>query len=181
MLIDVRPRHALAWNAALEPVGQGTFQKEHFAAWWARNGARLANLHPRAAEQWVYKHWKHSPYCHLPLDRLACRLERWTTERVLKEVGWDWADSDEHPEANYDIFHGKPFEPGRTMDATGTWNIPPVILASPGGFLTDDGERPELRFWLVEGHQRRRYLHALVHRGEGAVAHDVFVLSFRAG
>ena len=67
------------------------------------------------------------------------------------------------------------------MDATGTWNIPPVIVESPGGFLTQTGERRDLRHWLVEGHQRRRYLHALAHRGEGAADHDVFVLSLRQG
>jgi hypothetical protein len=129
----------------------------------------------------VFRHWRHSPFCHLPLERITCRPERWSTGRILREVGWDWEDSDGHPEANHDVFHGKPFEPRSTMDATGTWNIPPVILASPSGFLTPEGERPDLRFWLVEGHQRRRYLHALAHRGEAAAEHEVFVLSLRAG
>ena len=180
MLIDVRPRHALAWDAALEPEGEGTIDKEPFAPWWARHGARLADLHPLIAEQWVHRHWRYSPYCHLPLERLAWRSERWTTGRILREVGWGLPEWDEHPDHNHRVFHGKRYEPGRTMDATGTWNIPPVTLESPGGLLTNEGERPDLRFWLVEGHQRRRYLHALAHRGEGAAAHEVFVLSLRA-
>ena len=88
---------------------------------------------------------------------------------------------DEHPDADHEVFQGKPFEPGRTMDSTGTWNIPTVVLASLAEFLTPEGERPGLRFWLVEGHQRRCYLHALAHRSDEATAHDVFVLSLRAG
>lgn len=180
MLIDVRPRYALAWDGALEPIGHDTFEKEPFAAWWARNGARLADIHPLVAEQWVYRHWRHSPFCHLRLEGLACRPERWTTGRILREVGWGWPDSDEHPEFNYETFHGKPFEPGKTMDATGTWNIPLVVLEAPDGVLTAEGERPDLRFWLFEGHQRRRYLHAVAQRGEAAAEHDVFVLSLRA-
>lgn len=179
MLIDVRSRYELAWDPALEPQGQDTFDKEPFTTWWARNHAALANLHPSVAEQWVYRHWRHSPFCHLPLERLACRLETWTTERILREVGWGWPDSDDHPEFNYGTFHGKSFEPGMTMDATGTWNIPPIVLAAPDGLLTDEGERSDLRFWLIEGHQRRRYLHALAHRGKAAGEHDVLVLSLR--
>ncbi|TDH62127.1 hypothetical protein E2C06_13190 [Dankookia rubra] len=181
MLVDVRPRHALAWDASLEPIGESGVDKEPFETWWARVRHRLANLHPLVAEQWVYKYWRHSPFCHLPLERLSCRLERWSTERILQEVAWGWPDSDQHPEFNYEVFHGKGFEPGRTMDATGTWNIPPVILEAPGGLLTNMGERPEAHYWLIEGHQRRRYLHALAWRDEGGgrpgAMHEVFLLS----
>ncbi len=105
-------------------------------------------------------------------------------ERILGEVAWGWPDSDRDPDFNYAVFHGKNREPGRTMDATGTWNIPPVILAAPGGLLTDEGPRPEAHYRIIEGPQRRRYLHALASRRErggrpGAV-HEVFLLSLGA-
>src|SRR5918998_1728131 len=107
MLIDVRPRHARVWDAALEPIMEGTHAKEPFEAWWARNSARLANLHPLVAEQWVYRHWEQSPFCHLPLKRLSCRLESWPTRRILQEVGWSREDWDENPEAGYSLYHGQ--------------------------------------------------------------------------
>ncbi|USQ74363.1 MULTISPECIES: hypothetical protein [Roseomonas] len=183
MLVDVRARHALAWDASLKPIGEGSLGKEPFEAWWARNHHRLTNLHPLVAEQWVYKCWRHSPFCHLPLECLSCRVERWTVERILRDVAWGMPDSDEDPEFNFRVFHGKEFEPGRTMDATGTWNIPPVILEAPDGLLTDTGEHPETRYWLIEGHQRRRYLHALafhqVGGGQPGFLHEVFLLSIR--
>lgn len=181
MLINVRGRHALAWDPSLEPVGYEGVHRELFETWLARNSQRLPNLHPLIAEQWVYKYWRHSPFCHLPLERLSCRREQWPVERILTDVAWSMPDSDEHPEFNYDVFHGKAREPGRTMDATGTWNIPPIVLESPDGLLTDMGERPDARYWLTEGHQRRRYLHALAVPNEGGgrpgMVHEVFLLS----
>jgi hypothetical protein len=181
MLIDVRGRHALVWDPPLEPIGHGKFDKEPFEAWWERNGHRLPDLHPLVAEQWVYKYWRHSPFCHLPLERLSCRLERWPVEHILSDVAWSMPDSDDDPQFNYQVFHGRSSEPGWTMDATRTWNIPPVILEAPDGLLTDIGERPDARYWLIEGHQRRRYLHALASRSEGAgrpgTTHEVFVLT----
>lgn len=98
------------------------------------------------------------------------------------EVAWGWPDSDQDPDFNHAVFHGKDFEPGRTMDATGTWNIPPVILEAPSGLLTDEGARPEARYRLIEGHQRRCYLHALTSHREGrpGATHEVFLLTLDA-
>jgi hypothetical protein len=182
--IDVRPTSDLAWDPALEPIGNDSYEKEPFAAWWARNGARLAHLHPLVAEQWVYRHWRHSPYCYLPLDQLAWRLERWTTRNILDRVNWGDADADADPEFNYGVLRGKGGEPAHSMDRCGTWNVPPVLLHAPAGLITYDGLLADARYWLIEGHQRRRYLHALAHRGEAAglpdAEHKVFVLFLRA-
>ena len=184
MLLDVRTFSDCAWDEALRPAGLATWNKESFETWWQRHLHRLDNLHPQIAEQWVYKYWDASPYCHVPIKHLSYRLEEWTVEKILSEVGWIRKDSDDHPVFNFEVFHGKNFEPGLSMDATGTWNIPPVFLESPTGFLTDFGEKPETRYWLIEGHQRRRYLHALACKGEGAgkpgSRHQVFVLSLKA-
>ncbi|MDB5380213.1 MAG: hypothetical protein JWR00_4659 [Rubritepida sp.] len=168
MLTDVRTRHTSTWDESLKPIGEGTFDKEPFEEWWARNQSRLANLDQLVAEQWVYRHWRHSPFAHLPLERMTCREEEWITERILRDIDWGLPEWDDDPEFNHGVFHGKDSEPGRSMDATDTWNIPPVVLGAPGGLLTDTGERPERHYWLVEGRQRRRYLHALASRCEGA-------------
>lgn len=176
MFVDVRGFHDLTWDENLRPVGESTFEKETFEDWWHRNGKALAHLHPIIAEQWIYRHWTHSPYCSLPLARLDWRRETWLTERLLDELG---KPHREHwqPEWDYGVFHGNDSEPGTTMDATGTWDYPVVILETPHGALTIFGEEPDVRFWLIEGHQRLRYLNTLHHRGECASQHDVFVLT----
>jgi hypothetical protein len=128
----------------LEPIGNDSHEKEPFAAWWARNGARLAHLHPLGTEQWVYRHWCHSPYCHLPLDRMAWRLERWTTWNILDRVYWGDADAD--PEFIYAVLRGNGEEPARSMNRCGTWNLPPVLLHAPAGLRVPQ----EFRVWILE-------------------------------
>jgi hypothetical protein len=62
-LLDIRADHDLRWDEALKPVGEGEFDKEAFGPWWERHGTRLGHLHLRIAEQWIHRHWRHSPYC----------------------------------------------------------------------------------------------------------------------
>jgi len=73
MLIDVRTRHPSTWDESLELVGEGTFGKEPFEEWWARNQARIANLDRAVVEQWVYRHWHHSPFRRLPRTSASAR------------------------------------------------------------------------------------------------------------
>lgn len=56
-----------------------------------------------------------------------------------------------------------------------------VYGEAPNGLLTDLGERPDARYWMVEDHRRCRYLHALASHNEGGgrpgTVHEVFLLS----
>jgi hypothetical protein len=86
-MIDLRPEHILTWPEELKPLGEGSLvDKEPFRPWWERHQGRLSHLHPQIAEQWVHRHWNHSPFCHLDLNRISWRLELWMTERLLSEV-----------------------------------------------------------------------------------------------
>jgi hypothetical protein len=128
------------------------------------------------AEQWVYKHWTQSPYRNLPLEHLVWRQESWKTRRILNEVLVRPQVGELQPSFDYDQFHGKHFEPGLTMDRTRTWNYPIVILETPNGVRTKTCLRPEVRYCLIEGHQRFRYLNALAARCECAREHLLFIL-----
>jgi hypothetical protein len=63
------------------------------------------------------------------------------------------------------------------MRATGTWNIPTVIIEAPRGALWPTGSDPR-RFFLIEGHQRMRCL-AAFHRYAGCASeHETFILRY---
>ena len=85
-MIDLRGRYNLVWDSVLQPVGEGTGEKEPFDTWWERNAVRLGSLHSRIAEQWVHRHWQNSPFCHLDLNRISWRLE-WDAVRDYKVTG----------------------------------------------------------------------------------------------
>ena len=71
----------------------------------------------------------------------------------------------------------KPFEPAKTMNATGSWDIPIVLFESADGFAYDDRPVRDDPLWLLEGHLRMRYLRALVNTGHPVAAeHEVLVL-----
>ena len=63
------------------------------------------------------------------------------------------------------------------MNATGTWDYPIVVMYVPNGIIDCDGEHPEVRHFLVEGHSRVRYLNALTQHGKPLSEHEVYVLS----
>jgi hypothetical protein len=177
MTFDTSGHSESVWDESLEPLGNETFQKEPFASWWGRNRPKLAHLSPIIAEQWIYKHWTRSPYKHLPIERLSWRQEMWETDRILQKVFRRWPSEPLQPEFDYNVFHGKGHEPGLTMDKTGTWNYPVVILETPDGVRTSSRVLPAVRYCLIEGHQRVRYLNALKVRNECAAEHAVFILS----
>jgi hypothetical protein len=129
------------------------------------------------AEQWIYRHWIWSPYRNLPLDQLVWRQESWKTRRILEEAFRRPQFGMLQPAFDYEVFHGKYFEPARSMDQTGTWNYPIMVLSTPNGVKTTRGVFAQVRYCLIEGHQRVRYLNALSARGECAGEHCVFLLS----
>jgi hypothetical protein len=182
-VIDISGHDICRWDQSLRPIGEGTFEKERFAQWWGRYQEQLSNLHPIVAEQWVYKHWKNSPFSNLPLDQLTWQAASWATAQVFREVHIRRQFGKLLPHLDYEVFHGKEFEPGLTMDASGTWNYPIVILHTPAGVVNLDQDLPDVRYCLIEGHQRVRYLNALNSRGACADEHEVFILSLvdRAG
>lgn len=172
------------WDESLRPDLDCDGDKVSEVEWLERTAPSLGHLDARVSLQWIYRHWGMSPYQSLPLPRLSCVLETWTTQRILHEVGWRLPEWDRQPEAYLEHFQGRAFEPFRSMDAIGTWDIPPIILATPSGIRTEKGEFPHVRYWLIEGHLRRRYLGALASSEKGGghphARHEIFVLALDA-
>jgi hypothetical protein len=179
-MLELRRRYESVWDPALKPVGHGDFSPEGFDSWWQRNAARLANLHPQIAEQWVFRHWQWSPFRFIRLDCLSWRSEVWTSAQVLDQVHMEFGGP-MNPVHDYEVMHEETTGPTRTARywRAGTWNIPLTVLETPEGFIGHEGEFPAIRFVLVEGTLRLRYLNALVRRGVGTGPHEVYILSSR--
>lgn len=177
-MLDLRKRHECAWDEALRPRGEGELEKEDFASWWDRNGEQLSHLDPRIAEQWVYRHWAHSYTSFVGLADLTWRLEAWSGDEVLERAHMEFGGpfSADH---DYKVFNGaQGFGPNATARAMngGTWDMPLLLLETPRGIHTHEGEMPLVRYLVAEGSKRMRYLHALRARGQGNGPHDVFIL-----
>lgn len=174
-MLDIRG-HSVAWDEALAPRDISQWDREPFAEWWARCQGRLSNLHPQIAEQWIHRHWTLSGDTWLPLESLHWRLEQWSTERILGEVYIrDWHLDPEH---DYKVFNAYGETPtAAPMNAKGTWDYPLLTLETPSGVRTHGGELPHVRYLLIEGHSRYRYLNALAVRGRAAAQHEVFILT----
>jgi hypothetical protein len=176
-MIDLRTGHNLAWFGDLRPIGEGTWEKEPFDPWWERNQGHLGSLHPRIAEQWVHRHWQNSPFCHLELERISWRFERWSTQRLLAEVVRPDPADETNLTHDYALYRDRDSEPARTIRATGTWDIPIIIIEAPNGALRSSG--PDARhFFLIEGHQRMRCLAVFDRFANCASEHETFILTY---
>lgn len=161
----------------MKPLGFETTEVEPFPDWWERHKAKLSNLHPEICEQWIYRHWERSPLSFLPLDRLEWTEDRWSPQRFLSEVGLSGGQDPIDPVWDYCSFHEFPDNPtARALDQ-GAWDFPPVLLKTANGFYDVHGLLCERSYLLVEGHQRRRYLGALVARGNKLDDQRVFILA----
>lgn len=169
------------WPKRLQPVGVNTFDQEPFDPWWARNRGELEHLDPRVSEQWIHRHWDNSDYFGLPLATLTSTVERWATTAILSQVGCvDDRSPCTQPYFATSEFNrlGAGHEPARTMNSTGTWDYPILILGSPDGFAMGSDPFPNRRFWLVEGHLRFRHLRAMSVLKLAAHEHEVLVIRY---
>lgn len=172
-----------AWHFSLKRQGDDTFDPEPFDEWWGRVSSALSHLPKDLCEQWIYRHWFNSSFSFLPLDKLTCVREQWDGDKVLASV-YRTTDDELNPQFDYDTFHrGGGEDRHQTAVAldSGTWDFPIVLLATPSGVINNGQSRPNVRYVLVEGHQRHRYLNALHALGRApAGTHEVLILSVAA-
>lgn len=185
-MLDLRRVGPRVWPEELEPIGDESFEKEAFESWWERNFMQVGHLHPQLAEQWIYRHWRHTEFTFLPLESLTWELIEMSGDEILLKVRRE-ISKELNPEFDYEQFQspdgaGKS-ETARDLDK-GTWTYPIVALCTPSGWITRSPVHPhqsiplpDERLMLVEGHQRHRYLNALHHRGTPPPGpHAVFVI-----
>lgn len=162
------------WLDNLKPRGEDS-EKESFEDWWKRNKSSLGHLHPQIAEQWPYRHWDHTSYRFIDLAELTWTKEIWPTQKIIDEVFiWGWTLDPDHDYESFNRFGET--QTSKPMNATGTWDYPIIILKTPDGVHDGQEEKPEVRYLLIEGHSRFRYLNALLHRKGAAEEHAVFVI-----
>lgn len=177
-MLELKNRLEDPWPETWRPVGEGDHIKESFGDWWARNKGELGHIHPEIASQWIYRHWKGSRLTFLDVRNLTWRIGSFSTESFLNEVKLEWGGPAE-PEHDYDIF--RPDRPTGALStaenwADGSWTIAPVLLATPDGIASYDGDMPEIRYLIVEGSKRYRWLNALHHRAEKTGNHKAYIL-----
>jgi hypothetical protein len=165
-----------SWVPSLEPIGFDTSNKESFEAWWGRCGEMVNGLHQMIAEQWIFRHWDKSPYCDLPIHRLSWRLESWTAQDLSK-IFLRPQFGPLAPEEDFVEFSNGTSEPWKSLNEIGTWNYPIIVLETPEGVIAEGKHLPDVRFCLIEGHQRYRFLKAWQGRAHTAAEHSVFVLT----
>jgi hypothetical protein len=178
-MLDLRNRNQDAWPEALRPLGDGGFETEGFEAWSDRNRALIDHLHPQIAEQWPYRHYSSTRYRFLDLREMKWREEVWTTADFMASVHLEFGGP-AVPDHDYEVFQkGGGWGPLPTARGwlNGSWDVPVVILETPYGVRSYDGDLPNARFLIIEGSKRYRYLNALIHRGEDTGPHSVFVLA----
>jgi hypothetical protein len=167
------------WDERLKPIGEGDHVKEPFDQWWVRNAESMQNLDSKIAEQWVYRHWKNSPYCFIQLHALNWKLECWPTEPLLRNIhirGWTLdPDFDYRQFQNAKRFANHPTV--TSIDQSGTWDYPIIVLETPNGFRDSNRSYSEEKYLLIEGHKRLRYLNAKHQREECMPCHQLFLLS----
>ncbi len=169
------------WDETLKPIGYGghSHELEKLDPWMERTGRLLGHLHPEIREQWIYRHWKYSQLNFIPLDDLTWAEETWEPNYFMENVR-TWRGNDElDPDHDYNAFAepevGTKLQTAIALDS-GKWDYAPIVLRTPGGFVDTLGKVIKANYLLVEGHQRRRYLNALLHRGIEVAPQRVFVL-----
>ncbi|SOR30299.1 protein of unknown function [Methylorubrum extorquens] len=168
-------RSGVGFPEELTPFGDDGFDREPFSEWWTRHGSRFPNLDPRVVEQWIFRHNTLSEFCGLDFFSLKSRLEVWGTERILREI---FCEDGLDAESDYRVFNiNRPSATARPFAANGTWDYPIVVLETPNGFYDHRARHPDVRYLLIEGHKRRRYLNAMLARGEANAEHEIFILS----
>ena len=170
------------WPSEWKPhgwTGKDNADDEPFASWWERLHPVFPNLDPRVLEQWVHAHWDTSPYFGFPLQRCRCTIERLPTDLLIHQVGQAGCWMDDNDPADADAAYVAFSRSGlyHPMLTKGTWDMPVLLAYSTSGFVYEDIELPQFRYWLLEGHRRHDLLRGLAVRGEAASDHDVLVLS----
>ncbi|MBZ0218539.1 MAG: hypothetical protein K8F25_18425 [Fimbriimonadaceae bacterium] len=168
------------WPEHLTPEGYGDHLVEPFEAWWGKHSKELSHLPKEVLKQWVYRHWSDSIATFLPLERLSCSEEVWPAIDFIEKVGTLRGNEPMDPEHDYDAFSGR--LDGRKKPVAialdqGEWDYAPIVLSTPDGFIDGIQEHIITPYFLIEGHKRRRYLNALLHKGLCIKDQRIFVLT----
>lgn len=100
------PDDRSVWPRKIRPVGYGSCCKEAFHQWWQRNNDVLSHLPPDLCEQRIYRHWTHSPFSFLALERLSCERCSYDGDELLGSIYFAFG-GELHPQFANDTFQRK--------------------------------------------------------------------------
>lgn len=127
------------------------------------------------AEQWIHRHFRETYFRFIPLETLAWRRESWSAEEILRRVHLERDALD--PKRDFKVFNDGKLQTALDFNEHQTWSMPPVVLETPKGVVTWSEEPlTDVRYVLVEGHKRLRYLAGALDAGRGGGPHDLFIL-----
>ncbi|KZL24534.1 hypothetical protein [Pseudovibrio sp. WM33] len=173
------------WRGEFKPLGERGLgsQVEKLGDYLDRVKLLVPNLPDELIEQWPYRHWDLTQFRCVPLDRLECREVLWEPRFFLDNVGTYFCPDSLNPTHAYETLHrdieGKPTHTSKPFEETGEWDYAPIVLETPDGYRTPDDVELKFPYLLIEGHQRRAYLNALLHRGEAVCAQRVLLVRLR--
>ena len=138
-----------------------------FERWWARVSDSLPRMPPGVAEQWVFRHWDHSPYHHVPVRDLDFRLESWSLDRLRQLRVGDGCRFDEAKDVRVSLKSPRTWVQEQTV-ALRTFPVPIIAWEGPKlyGLRTPQ---------LLEGHRRFTYLLHLAYHEPVEEEHAVWV------
>lgn len=171
------------WPKELERLenGRDAWGVEPFDIWRERTRGLTGDLPDEVCEQWVYRHFSHSPMAFLELHCLSCEEVIWSPEQFLARVGTIYGSEPMDPVHDLAVYSGKGTGRGKLPTAkaldAGAWDYAPIVLYTPGGFICPKGEHIRKDYLLIEGHSRYRYLNALIHDGKRLDDQRVFILT----
>lgn len=154
-----------SYPEALAPTfTEGGAVETPFAEWWARTRLHFRDVPDEVAEDWLHRHWSHSPFGWIPSAQYTFRRSTWPS-KDLKCIrsGWnnfnaDHAENLEHGRYLVEV-HRSEYGHGLSdyMVEHGAFPVPPVIMDNRDGHLAGI---PGAHFpfpsghLLIEGHCR---------------------------
>jgi hypothetical protein len=111
------------------------------------------------AQDWLHRHWSHSPFGFLSSNRYQFARVLWDLTKLLDILAWpdEW-------DPGKTLCHGRhlltvDFSLGRYMRARRAFPLPIVVLDNRTGALDSDPRRPDTAQFprshvVVEGHRR---------------------------
>lgn len=152
-----------------------------FQEWWSSVARAFPNVPGEVAEQWLHRHWGHSPYRYLPSSRYAFEKQAFAPAQIaeIQSRFVDWSYEKAIAQGKHingcDIWLSRQFQQSKQMP------IPMVLLDNRDGHLDELAEKPSYEVLphaiiVIEGHRRHAlacYFHS---RGDFVTKFDAWVM-----
>lgn len=156
---------------ALEPRGNGTFEKEPFEIYYQRVGHYLPNVPECPFEQWIYKQYSDiDDYAFLDFRKMKFEKEIWSKDKIFNEIN-SYGDNHRIDSHGFQIYNNR-FNGvwlKKYMIENLTWPVP--IIA----FENHSHEKMGKPFHLLEGHTRLNYFRAIYRKEKEKLLDNHFV------